>query len=67
MSEKILELKAKAELHVKEIKAVAKEIEELGFKMAVQQDDSVYVYKDTREAFGTLLAPVRQPMPNGMM
>lgn len=63
MKEQILELKATAEAAIKSFKTAAKELSSLGFNVAVQPDDSVYVYKDVREAYGELVSPTREVSP----
>lgn len=68
MKEKLLELKAKGEEITKEMQiaqadfvarltAVTDEINSLGFRHAIQQDGSIFIYKDTRESYGTLYNP----------
>jgi hypothetical protein len=67
MKEKLLELKAKGEEITKEMQVVhaefvakitviTKEIEDLGYKSVIQQDGSIFIYKDTRESIGELYA-----------
>lgn len=62
--EKLLELKYQAELALKQFKHYLKEINALNFNVHVQANDTVYVFKDHREAYGDLL-PQQKPQQNG--
>lgn len=53
--ERIEELRHKAELALKTFKQVAKEINDAGFNLQAQADDTVYVYRHHLEEYGVRL------------
>lgn len=62
--EKLLSLKSLAEETIKTFKAYVKEINALGFNVMPQEDDTIYIFRDHREAFGVPV-PRKQPMQQG--
>ena len=53
----IEELKLKAESIAKEFNETVAEIANLGYKFVVNQDQTLYIWKETREEYGTPPAP----------
>lgn len=53
----ILELKVEAENHIAAFNEVVKKISDLGFKVAPQANNTLYVYRDVREAYGDIYKP----------
>lgn len=58
--EEILKLKEQAEKALVEFKANLKAINLLGYMSHVQANDTLYIFKDTRESYGELLQPPSQ-------
>lgn len=51
----ILELKAKAEAAIRAFKQCLDHINAHGYMVKVQTDNSVFIFKDVRESYGTLI------------
>lgn len=58
--DELMKLKAAAETSLLEFTLNVKKINALGFNVAPQADNSLYIFKDRREAYGILLP---QPKP----
>lgn len=56
-NEQVVALKEKAEKLLQETTLVLQEINALGFKVAPQSNNTLYVFKDTREAYGEIVPP----------
>lgn len=55
----ILELKIEAEAHISAFNVIVKKITDMGFKVAPQADNTIYIFRDVREAYGEIFKPAQ--------